>query len=158
MAVQVLDPDDAYLTYIIWLVFGCLNGDTRTPDYPGRSSGWTLLSGHRSPNFPKFVQIFQQAFGLSWSLSGQLVRPPKSGQKSSKIPPKKIACWKFTWFLSCQVTASGGTQGAAWDFSFLDKIVENACNFMNSCSIYIKISASQSLCKYEGDCVFRFWW
>ena len=39
---------------------------------------------------------------------------------------------------------------------FLDKIVENACNFMNSCSIYINISASQSLCKYEGDCVFRF--
>ena len=39
---------------------------------------------------------------------------------------------------------------------FLDKIVENACNFMTSCLIYIKISASQLLCKYEGECVFRF--
>ena len=40
-------------------------------------------------------------------------------------------------------------------FPFLDKIIENTCNFMNSCWIYIKISASQLLCKYEGDCIFR---
>jgi hypothetical protein len=64
----------------------------RTPDYPdeGLSSGWTLLSGRGSPDFPKFVRIFRQAFGLSQSLSGQLDRPPKSGQKSPKIT-KKIA-------------------------------------------------------------------
>src|ERR1700691_321472 len=40
-------------------------------------------------------------------------------------------------------------------FPFSDEIIENARNFMNSCSIYIKISASQWLCKYEGDCIFR---
>ena len=34
-----------------------------TPDYPDESlsGGWTLLSGQRSPNFPKFVRIFRQA-------------------------------------------------------------------------------------------------
>src|ERR1700683_4365093 len=40
-------------------------------------------------------------------------------------------------------------------FPFSDEIIENTCNFVNSCSIYIKISASQSLCGYEGDYIFR---
>ena len=41
-------------------------------------------------------------------------------------------------------------------FPFLVKIVENTYNLVNSCSIYVKISASQLLCKSEGDCIFRF--
>src|ERR1700683_1094845 len=41
-------------------------------------------------------------------------------------------------------------------FPFLVKIVENTCNFVNSCSIYVEIGAFESLCKYEGDCILRF--
>ena len=38
---------------------------------------------------------------------------------------------------------------------FLVKIVENTCNFVNSCSIYIKNSASKSPCRSEGDYILR---
>ena len=40
-------------------------------------------------------------------------------------------------------------------FPFSDEIIENTCNFVNSCSNCVKISASQSLCKSEGDCILR---
>ena len=48
----------------------------------------------------------------------------------------------------------------AWiDFlPFLVKIVENTCNFVNSCSIYINIDASKSPCESKGDCILRIWW
>src|ERR1700683_2069865 len=43
-------------------------------------------------------------------------------------------------------------------FPFLVKIVENTYNLVNSCSIYVNISASQLLCESEGDCILRFGW
>src|SRR6202050_281011 len=36
-------------------------------------------------------------------------------------------------------------------FPFLVKIVENTYNLVNSCLIYVKISASQLLCESKGD-------
>ena len=81
-----------------------------------------------------------------------LVNDPKVGEE----PQKDIGSDKNTAGKALQLVAVLKVWLRIYPFS--DKTIENACNFMDSCLIYIKINAPQSLCKYEGDCIFKICW